>query len=329
MNLEYFNEQKKKYLAQNFIILRGRIYSKKQVQQMKKFFDQIDVQKKGFITIDDYVTHANGHSALDKISNSLFKHFDREGTGFIAFEDMLQAMVPGAQDGDIDRMMMWVASLNKENKIYGFKKESEQKDGNAVGELMKNNNDMDEVDSFLSSSTSSIKSPCSKLALPGSKKSAMRRNTRKFSISPTILKKRAGAQSVTDKSCCSKNGMPFVNVTQEMISELRNIFELYDAKKKGYLSREEFIKSLSGLYDLENIIGRMKEFGYENERYIRIDQFIKMVVPANYVVPEAVLDNLQDLYRNKFQIKESNGPFTARESTKNVVKISVKQLKKK
>ena len=85
-----------------------------------------------------------------------------------------------------------------------------------------------------------------------------------------------------------------------MISEYRNIFELYDEKKKGYLTREEFIKSLSTLYDLENIIGRMKVHGYENDRNIHIDQFIKMVIPDNYIVPETVLDNLLQIYKEKF-----------------------------
>lgn len=60
-------------------------------------------------------------------------------------------------------------------------------------------------------------------------------------------------------------------ITQEMILEFRNIFDLYDKKKKGYLSRDEFITSLSVLYDLDRIITIMKANGYENERIIYID----------------------------------------------------------
>ena len=60
-------------------------------------------------------------------------------------------------------------------------------------------------------------------------------------------------------------------ITQEMILEFRNIFDLYDEKKKGYLTREEFIKSLSGLYGLERIITMLNIHGFENERCIKID----------------------------------------------------------
>ncbi len=54
------------------------------------------------------------------------------------------------------------------------------------------------------------------------------------------------------------NGLPMTLITQEMILEFRNIFDLYDKKKKGYLNRDEFITSLSGLYDLDRIIAIMK-----------------------------------------------------------------------
>lgn len=64
------------------------------------------------------------------------------------------------------------------------------------------------------------------------------------------------------------NGLPLTLITQEMILEFRNIFDLYDKKKKGYLSRDEFITSLSVLYDLDRIITIMKTNGYENERII-------------------------------------------------------------
>ena len=59
------------------------------MQGLKRFFDVIDVEKKGYITIDDYGTHSaldeNNGNELSKISNSLFKHFDREGAGMITF----------------------------------------------------------------------------------------------------------------------------------------------------------------------------------------------------------------------------------------------------
>lgn len=85
-----------------------------------------------------------------------------------------------------------------------------------------------------------------------------------------------------------------------MILEFRNIFELYDKKKKGYLSRDEFIKSLSGLYDFDKILTLMKLNGYENERHIHIDQFITMVKPEHMIVPHTVLDNLKAMYREKY-----------------------------
>lgn len=81
--------------------------------------------------------------------------------------------------------------------------------------------------------------------------------------------------------------------------EFRNIFDLYDKKKKGFLSRDEFIKSLSGLYDLDRIITMMKVNGYDNERVIYIDQFITMVKPEHMIVPHTVLDNLVEMYKDR------------------------------
>ena len=89
-----------------------------------------------------------------------------------------------------------------------------------------------------------------------------------------------------------------------MISEFRNIFELYDKKKKGYLTREEFIKSLSGLYHIDIILNRMKSNGCENDRYITIDKFIKLVKLDTLLVPKAVLDNLRELYKEKYKYNE-------------------------
>lgn len=63
-------------------------------------------------------------------------------------------------------------------------------------------------------------------------------------------------------------------ITNEMILEYRNIFDLYDIKKKGFLSREEFITSLIKVYNLDSILQRLRNHGYENERQIRIDQYI-------------------------------------------------------
>ena len=52
---------------------------------MKKFFDMMDPESKGYVTIDDYVLTSERFPALKRISNSLFKHFDREGSGTITF----------------------------------------------------------------------------------------------------------------------------------------------------------------------------------------------------------------------------------------------------
>ena len=75
---------------------------------MKKFFDQMDLQKKGFVTVDDYVSYTKRFPALSKISNSLFNSLDKEGRGKISFQDMLVAMIPKAKVEDINKMISWV-----------------------------------------------------------------------------------------------------------------------------------------------------------------------------------------------------------------------------
>ena len=75
---------------------------------MKKFFDMMDPESKGYVTIDDYVLTSERFPALKRISNSLFKHFDREGSGTITFLDMLKSMTPGATKEDLRKMEHWV-----------------------------------------------------------------------------------------------------------------------------------------------------------------------------------------------------------------------------
>lgn len=85
---------------------------------MKKFFDMMDEQRKGYVTVDDYVLFSQSVPSLKKISNSLFNTFDREGTGRITFEDMLVAMIPGASVAEMNKMIGWVnlMYMDKESK---------------------------------------------------------------------------------------------------------------------------------------------------------------------------------------------------------------------
>lgn len=83
---------------------------------MKKFFDLMDEQRKGFVTVDDYILYSAKLPSLKKINNSLFNHFDKVGTGKITFEDMLIAMIPGAQEHDIKKMIDWVNMMYMDKK---------------------------------------------------------------------------------------------------------------------------------------------------------------------------------------------------------------------
>ena len=75
---------------------------------MKEYFDAIDEDKKGYITIDDYVKACQNHTSLKLISISLFKYFDKKGCGSITFIDMIKAMLPGLQKEHIDKIIGWV-----------------------------------------------------------------------------------------------------------------------------------------------------------------------------------------------------------------------------
>eukprot|EP00347_Sterkiella_histriomuscorum_P020884 403336094 len=318
LSMDEFIENKKKLLTNNYINLRGKVYSKSWVQQMKKFFDMMDEQKKGFVTIDDYVQFSVKFPSLKKISNSLFNHFDKDGTGKITFEDMLISMVPGASDQEINKMIQWV------NFMYMNKKSKQQylnQQENILTPLLKNSiraddSLMNKAGELLSddslSSFDSLKSKKSKLTVSAGK--PFSRQTRRFSIISQPKITTGGPQSDRNSFdfqrytssnhgnyiALASNGLPFTFITQEMILEFRNIFELYDRKKKGYLSRDEFIKSLISLYDLDKILTLLKLNGYENERQIRIDQFISMVKPEHMIVPQTVLDNLHEMYKDKF-----------------------------
>lgn len=64
---------------------------------------------------------------MKTISNSLFNTFDKNGTGRIAFEDMLIAMIPGANQAEMNKMIGWVnlMYMDKEAKKK-YMKEQEQ-----------------------------------------------------------------------------------------------------------------------------------------------------------------------------------------------------------
>ena len=57
----------------------------------------------------------------------------------------------------------------------------------------------------------------------------------------------------------------------ELITEFKNIFDHYDKKKKGTLDRDQFLKSLSGIYSYSDCIERLRVNGFENAQEIKID----------------------------------------------------------
>ncbi|CDW90407.1 UNKNOWN [Stylonychia lemnae] len=310
LTLEDFNEQKKRILANNYINLRGKVYSKKWIQWMKKCYDLMDETKRGYITVDDYTEFSQKFPALKKVSNSLFNHFDINGMGKVTFEDMLISMIPGATEHDLNKMISWVNMMyvkKPDKKSYqdvvsdldNFHRNSFKEDS-----LKADDNDFEE-------SLSSLDSIPSKRSKFNSSNHKSSRHTRRFSLGsfnkkpkePYLDKNMSEGQAKHPAVQLGPNGLPLAFINQEMILEFRNIFELYDDKKKGYLSRAEFIKSLSGLYDLEKIIAILKACGFENERQITIGQFIQMVKPDHIVVPQAVIENLNEMYKDKFQTR--------------------------
>eukprot|EP00347_Sterkiella_histriomuscorum_P007234 403349747 len=106
------SQKRKEYFQDNFISLRGRSYSKKSIRLMKQYFDQIDEDNKGYITIDDYVRACQNQNSLKFISISLFKYFDRKSCGSITFVDMIKAMIPGLQRMHIEKIIKWVKLNN-------------------------------------------------------------------------------------------------------------------------------------------------------------------------------------------------------------------------
>jgi len=60
-------------------------------------------------------------------------------------------------------------------------------------------------------------------------------------------------------------------ISNEEITEFRNIFDLYDKKNSGLLDRDTFLMNLSTLYSYGDCIEKLKNNGLENAKDIRID----------------------------------------------------------
>ncbi|CDW89735.1 UNKNOWN [Stylonychia lemnae] len=226
---------------------------------------------KGYITIDDYVRACQNHTSLKFISISLFKYFDKKSCGSITFVDMIKAMIPGLQKHHIDKVIKWV----KLNHIKYQEIDEEIKKPNDTPldqrpRLQSNN--------FLSESTSS---------LMGSSQ-----NQQTQSKNNVHQRRRLSQQRLSQD-------IKFIS--NEEITEFRNIFDLYDKKNRGLLDRDSFLMNLSTLYSYGDCIEKLKNNGLENAKDIRIDQFVQMLKPFNTVVPEIVLNNLRVLYEQKYQ----------------------------
>ena len=93
---EEYISPRKRFLMNNYVIVNGNSYSKKYVRDMKTYFNHLDIEGKGYLTIDEYVNRTNKIGPLRSISISLFNYLDKNGQGTIRFRDLVMAMIPGA-----------------------------------------------------------------------------------------------------------------------------------------------------------------------------------------------------------------------------------------
>ena len=110
---------------------KGSKYSKSDVIDLKKVFDQYDRDKSGAITLTEFSTElgrkkeASGPRAGEKssreqraakegisifdLAESTFHEMDVDGNGEVSFREMLKLMFKNARADELDLMMSWVA----------------------------------------------------------------------------------------------------------------------------------------------------------------------------------------------------------------------------
>jgi len=106
-------------------------YSKKDVFELKKVFDEYDKDKSGKVSLDEFTKklherkenakvrpgekstleqrNAQGGVSLSDLSEGAFREMDRDGNGEVEFEELLRLMFRFATDNEITTMMEWVA----------------------------------------------------------------------------------------------------------------------------------------------------------------------------------------------------------------------------
>ena len=66
------------------------------------------------------------------------------------------------------------------------------------------------------------------------------------------------------------------------------------------LTQEDLIFNLASSYGISDATHKIKDRGFEHEKYITIDMFIDILKPSWVVVPKTVKNNLRNQYEKKF-----------------------------
>jgi len=78
------------------------------VVEIKRFFDKLDREEKGFITADDYARNFNLMSNSNKHARNVFETLDKRKAGKLSLDDFFRENIPHISKKDMERVRGWI-----------------------------------------------------------------------------------------------------------------------------------------------------------------------------------------------------------------------------
>ena len=100
----------------NFLFQQGKTYTKNDIIELKRFYDQMDREGKGFITYEDYARNFKLMSNSQKHAKNVFETLDKAKKGQISFHQFVKVSIPNINEHQSRLVFSWMSQPNKYNE---------------------------------------------------------------------------------------------------------------------------------------------------------------------------------------------------------------------
>eukprot|EP00347_Sterkiella_histriomuscorum_P002405 403368282 len=208
---------------------QGKTYSKNDIIELKRFYDIMDRESKGYITYEDYSRNFKLMSNSQKHAKNVFETLDKQKKGQISLEQFVRVSIPQISDRELKIVFKWMQQPNKYNEGF-FLQSTQRPPTQAI-----TNNSPDKFKQF----TQNLMLAPSPTKLPGTQTV----NTSN-PLSPTLPQNQFHVQSQNQLKVIPKQN----------VKEFLRIFDIYNKDKSGQMSIQDLRKFLLDTYQRDDLV---------------------------------------------------------------------------